>query len=132
VRAYLAAHGGQPPTSAAELAPLCDPPLDATLLQRFRVIPPEERMATNRGYLLIEDSPVDPDSDMVWLVSSGGGFSNESAASYAVRLAQRAFAAANGGAKATTPLELAPYLKFPVSAAKVQEILQSAAQASSR
>jgi RNA polymerase sigma factor (sigma-70 family) len=131
VRAYLAAQGGQPPTSAAELAPLCDPPLDAVLLQRFRVIPPEERM-TNRGYVLIEDSPVDPDCDMVWMISRGGGFSNESAASYAVRLAQRAFGAANGGAKATTPLELAPYLKFPVSTAKVQEILQSAAQASSR
>lgn len=123
LRTYVAAHDGQLPTQTAELAAHFDPPIDPALLRRYdmtRTGKLNDVPARERDRLILEQSPADPERDSVWRIGANG-FSNENAAGYAVRLAQKEFSDAHNGTRATTPEDLLPLLKWPLSPAKVRE-----------
>ncbi|MEO7413322.1 MAG: sigma-70 family RNA polymerase sigma factor [Opitutaceae bacterium] len=124
LRAYVEANDGQLPAQTSELAPFFKPPVDPGVLQRYDMVRSgklsEIPMRESQGNLIVQKSPVDPNRDSIWRVGTNA-FSSESAAGYAVREAQREFARANSGVRATTPEDLLPYLIWPVSFAKVSE-----------
>lgn len=124
LRGYVAAHDGQLPALTSELAPFFNPPVDPTVLQRYEVVRSgklsEIPTRESQGDLIVQKSPIDANRDSVWRVGTNA-FSSESAASYAVRQAQKEFSKANEGRQATVPEDLLPYLMWPISFAKVRD-----------
>ncbi len=128
LRAYLAAHDDQLPPSAAELAPYFNPPVDTAVLARLAMVhtgkiadvPPREQ-----GNNLVRlQAPVDADRDSIWNIGRSG-FSTQAASIVAVREAQKAYAANHAGAKALSPADLAPYLKWPLSPTNLQKAINA-------
>ena len=122
LRSYVADHHDQLPTDIAELAPYCRPAVDPALLSRYEMtmagalsdISPKQRTS-----IIIERAPVDLEEDRIWHIGTSG-FSSDSVLSFAVHAAQKDFAAANGGAPASSAVELRPYLKWPLADAAIQ------------
>jgi RNA polymerase sigma factor (sigma-70 family) len=116
---WLASHGGQPPAQPADLAPLCDPPLDPAIFDRY------EMLSTPRpgmNAMIATKTPVDPELDGFTTIGPGG-YGSGSAMNENVREAQRRYAEANNGQRATTAVQLQPFLKWPVSLEALQKYL---------
>jgi RNA polymerase sigma factor (sigma-70 family) len=115
-QAYLRAHGQTLPAQLADLAPHFDPPLDPTLLSRFRLqhqgkltdLAPDAR----NNLVALAFPPADPEHDF-HLTLGDNGFSMTAAIHHNVSAARRAFAAANAGRRPETLAELRPHLLWP-------------------
>jgi hypothetical protein len=123
--AYLAAHDNQLPEHIAQLLPFFAPPIESAWLQRYEMmytgrlsdLPPNQKMN------LVQYAPADPDFDSLFEIGANSYGSGGNAAAVAVEDAQKEYARTHDGARATQAEELVPYLKWPVSAAKVEETL---------
>jgi RNA polymerase sigma factor (sigma-70 family) len=113
--AYVAAHDGMLPNEASELAPFFHPPVDAETLGNFemaRTGKAADTSATSRDFVLAS-KPVDVEYDTLWRVGLQWTSVGD-ALMFDVGDAQRAYAKANGGQRATAAEQLEPYLKCPV------------------
>ena len=132
LNAYVRANDGQLPNSSLELAPYFDPLIDPAILGRYEMLHTGKasdvpRNETNR---ILAPKPADVEFDAYSFVGTNGYGNTGVAMSENVREARRQFGKANNGERATTPEQLLPYLKWPVSAAALQKYL--APQSSSR
>ena len=115
--AYLKVTQGQLPSDTAALAPYGNPPLDSSMLQRYKML---RTGRSSKSAMLIGTNPdmaVDPDHDMV--VNIGINSSNSmDIMSDAVETATAAFRAANNGQFPQNPGQLTPYFTHPELAKK--------------
>lgn len=135
VSRYLKASNGVPPNDVARFAELMDQPIDATIWQRYKIIPIAEAgpdAPTFLGpngkkptWLLTDRTAVDDYYSSKIYVSEYGvatmfrqNFDKE------LSEARSAFQAANPNQRPTTATQLAPYLKVKVDPSYVEKILK--------
>jgi RNA polymerase sigma factor (sigma-70 family) len=127
--AYLKSHNNIPPGTMGDLQPYFGAPLEPGILDRYEVIPPDQRLAVNTPdgaliqYLVREKQPVDLEFDVLVSVSSTNASIGSALSTYG-RKAVAAFVAQNGGQRPTAPEQLLPYLPQPVDPAKLQPFLK--------
>ncbi len=113
--AYVAAHDGMLPNEAAELAPFFRPPVDAETLGNFEMVRTGKagEASANRSDFALASKPVDVEYDTLWRIGLGWASMGD-ALGFDISEAQRSYASANGGQRATVAGQLEPYLKWPV------------------
>lgn len=124
--AYVKAHDNELPGTPQDLLPHFDPPIDAHLLDRYEVLHrgrASDVPSDARTRVVAPRTPVDVEHDMYF--SAGvGGYGNTSAMSYNLTVAEREFRKAHPGREPAAAVELLPYLKWPVDAGVVQQMLE--------
>lgn len=106
---YLKKHDGRPPAETRALAPFLPPGFDPAVLARYERLP-----AGGRAVLAVR-APADPEHDFIhWVGLDGAGATP--AAEYNIAWARERFAAANAGRAPERAADLAPHLKWPMSA----------------
>lgn len=79
LKKYTEANNGQPPEDLSQLASFFDPPIDASILQRYKLLHPDPKHIMggwNGGWVITQKEPVDG-FDSRWAISPVG-FSNGS------------------------------------------------------
>jgi RNA polymerase sigma factor (sigma-70 family) len=123
---YLAQHDGMLPDTPQQLAAWCEPPVDPHLFSRYELL--------HRGKMsdvpdefpvraVLRTVPADPEYDMVLAVGPSG-FAMIQAVYVDVQDAQRKFAAANRGARASSAEQLQPFLRWAADPAEVQRTIE--------
>lgn len=122
---YVAANGNQFPADIMLLAPLFEPPVDASILRRYEMLPPGTPGSIEAGsWQISEKGPVDEDFDTLHRVSlHGRGSGSVNRLRTALEQARSLFAKNNNGQMPKETSELVPYLS-PADAAEVQQKLQ--------
>jgi RNA polymerase sigma factor (sigma-70 family) len=128
--AYVSAHDGKMPDEPQDLQPYLTPPLDPAVLARYEIAPsdfswnlPWSGAKEASTIVLREKDTVDPEYDNHMEFSRTSGMFGPALA-FAVRQAQRNYAAANQGQRATEPEQLLPYLKGAIDPAKLRSYLK--------
>ena len=116
---WLASHDRQPPAQPSDLAPLCDPPLDPAIFSNYEMIS-SPRPGMNA--MIATKTPIDPEWDDFTTIGPSG-YGGGSAMSENVREAQRRYAETNNGQRATTAVQLQPFLKWTVSLEALQRYM---------
>jgi hypothetical protein len=125
LNAYLKANDGTLPDSLAQLTPFLQSPIDASWLDRYELGQTgklSDVPARSRNDLITIKTPVDVEFDSYWRIGTSG-FVVGSFLSEDIAAARRAFSTANGGQKAISATQLAPFLKWPVDESTVQKYL---------
>jgi len=130
---YAQANNGQFPTDLSQLQPYFNPPVDASVLQRWEVVPQSAVPSLGEGATLITQiAPVDADYDSRYAIGPNGYGSTKntqvwdpSSANPDVVLAPvlKAYMAANNGVQPTDPSQLTPYVTTPEQQATLQKVL---------
>lgn len=125
--AYLSANAGTLPDDPAQLAPYCDPPTDADILDQYKMLKTGQLDISPTGrdpsaYVIAMKAPVDVEYDGYGVYGPFGGRMN-SAISFDVEQAQTSFASANDGQKATSADQLLAYLPWPADPSSVAKEL---------
>jgi hypothetical protein len=126
LQAYLSTHEGVLPNTVHDLLPQLGSEVTGDWLNRYHMLHTGKvtELSSDDQQDLIRPTPVDPDRDRFVRITVNGAATGSSAAIVAVREAQKAFAAAHAGARATTASELVPYLPWPVSPLKAEAVLR--------
>jgi RNA polymerase sigma factor (sigma-70 family) len=126
LRGYAAANGGQLPADLGQLKAYFQTPVDDAILRRYSLLQTGKAADVPNGqYLVAETAPaVDEEYDSVFRITLNGiNTSSVNRVEDAVKQAGIQFAQANNGLLPTEPSQLAPYLKEPIDAAKIQKIM---------
>jgi RNA polymerase sigma factor (sigma-70 family) len=134
VRQYVNANNGQFPTDLAQLGTYFDPPVDASVLQRWEIAPRSTVPSVNMGETVITQiAAVDSDYDSRYgLGVNGYGIagpqdwdpsSSPQAVLSTLKPVMQAYADANNGQQPANPSELAPYATTPEQQAALQRFL---------
>lgn len=130
---YIAAHDGRLPADPRELAPFMDAPVMPDWLQRYEMLHTGKLDALSKRerdmHLMAVKVPADVEHDMFWQVGALGGTARN-AMVHNVDHAQRLFAKANHGQRATVAPQLTQYLKWPVESGALQKFLTKQARRS--
>jgi hypothetical protein len=124
LNSYVMKNAGMLPQSPAQLAEYFGSDFDPAILGRYemaatgRLTDLSPRKATSE--VMIIRAPVDVERDWLWRVGVSG-YSPTSALTYDINQAQKKFAEANGGLKATDASQLTPFLKWPVDQSVLQK-----------
>jgi hypothetical protein len=127
LKAYIAAHDGMLPDRATDLAPYLDASFDPAILARYEMLQSGKAsdVPRNQTSLIMAPPPADPEFDAYLSIGLNSYNGNSGAAIYEnVREAERRFATANPGTRATAPEQLVPYLRWPVSVDAVRKIFR--------
>jgi hypothetical protein len=126
LRAFTKANDGLLPADFSQLKPYFQTPVDDTVLSRYTLLQTGKVGDVPKGEYLVAETapPVDDEYDTVHRF----GLNDVTTSSVnhtedAIKKAGIQFAEANNGLLPTDPSQLAPYLKQPVDAAKVQKLL---------
>lgn len=122
---YLQATAGVLPDRVDQLVPYFDPPIDPQLLERFEVLRAgkvSDLRAADRNTIIAVKEPIDVEYDNPWVIGLDSS-RTVNAMNQTISEAQTAFAAANGGRRATLAGELAPFLKWPIDPTALQKHL---------
>jgi RNA polymerase sigma factor (sigma-70 family) len=131
IKQYLNANNGQFPTDLAQLRNYFDPPVDASVLQRWEVVPANTTPNINMGgdWVITQVTAVDEDYDHRFVVgpngygSSGAGDWNSATSPRTVlRSAMQAYMNANNGLEPSEPSQLSPYVTTPEEQAALQKV----------
>jgi hypothetical protein len=122
---YVAAHDGQLPSITADLAAVMDHRIAPEWLNRYQVLHTGKftDLSDRDQMEIVQATPVDPDFDRVVRIGVNSYGSGGSAVGLVLQDAQSAFAREHDGQRATRATELTPYLKWPVSEAKLQAVM---------
>ena len=129
--AYLKEHGDTLPAQIDELLPYFEPAIDPAILQRYEILPTDERTSIVRSgsteihfnYLIGEKSPVDLEFDHLRRLGvSASGFT--SALEVAARRAVADYTQTHNGQPPSDPAQLLPLLSQPVNPEKLREFMQ--------
>jgi len=126
LRGYAAANGGQLPAELGQLKAYFQTPVDDAILRRYSLLQTGKAADVPNGqYLVAETAPaVDEEYDSVYRITLNGiDTSSVNRVEDAVKQAGIQFAQANNGLLPTEPSQLAPYLKEPIDAAKIQKVM---------
>lgn len=134
LNAYIEAEGGRLPDRPHDLEPFCDPPLDRAVFDRYEMLHTGDAAdlpATAYTPVLAVKKPADIEYDEYWRIGPRG-YGSTPARSHNLSEAQRAFAAAHHGQRATSATLILPYLKWPVDETALQTMMDESAQARRR
>jgi RNA polymerase sigma factor (sigma-70 family) len=130
LKQYAQANNGQFPTDISQLQPYFNPPVDASVLQRWEVAPDPNGGAET---VVTQLAAVDSDYDGRYYVSSNslgcqtGTWGQSSSNPEAILApAVKAYMTANNGLEPTDPSQLGPYLTTAEQQAALQKLMQRA------
>jgi len=115
------------PNTPMELAPHFDPLIAPEILARYEMLQTGKACEVPRGEatrILAPKAPADVEFDAYSYIGTTGYGNRGVAMNTNVHEAQRQFAKANNGLRATIAEQLLPYLKWPVSAAALQKFIE--------
>jgi len=72
---FMEANAGNLPDNISELKPFFDPPLDEAILDRYKVLDPEQRQGWLAEAILVEKSVMDEAHAPVFVIWTNGGYS---------------------------------------------------------
>jgi RNA polymerase sigma factor (sigma-70 family) len=129
---YKQANQGQFPTDLSQLQTYFNPPVDASVLQRWEVAPQSTVPNVGMGDSMITQiAPVDADYDSRYVIGPNG-FGTASAQAWDPALsnaetvltpALNAYMAANNGVTPADPSYLSPYITTPEQQAALQKVI---------
>jgi len=130
LRKYLKAHNSQAPTDLAQVQPYMDPPMDDTVLQRWKIAPASEVPNVHLGkqdWIVTQKAlPVDEEYDSRVVIVPAGDpcwIPNETVRSLVPAIA--AFQKANEGRDYENLSQLTPYVTTPEQRAALDRLLQN-------
>ena len=120
------------PTDLSQLQPYFDPPVDASILQRWEILPPGATIPGigNEGPFVTQKAPVDDLIDRRWAVGTWGSACTDflnSEIQDVMKPVYQAYSAANNGVYASDPSEYLPFTTTSAQQAAVQKLVQQSA-----
>ncbi len=129
LRGFTRSNNGQFPTDLAQLQPYFDSPVDAEILDRWKIAPGQTVPSVGVGEVIITQKapPVDEVFDTRHVLGSGGGQGSTDFLSpetwAAMKPVYEAYRAAHNGQSQTDFSELQPYARTPEQQAAFQKII---------
>jgi RNA polymerase sigma factor (sigma-70 family) len=117
--AYGQANNGRRPTDLAQLQPFFDPPVDASVLERYQISP---------GGSVIDTASPQYAQDNRFYQIGPNTIEVTSAEENTLQPAIEAYASANSGQQPSDPSQLLPYLKTPAEQSAYQTIIKNASK----
>jgi hypothetical protein len=133
---YAQANNGQFPTDIAQLKPYFPSPVEDAILERWEIAPTNTVKTGDFGDPIItQKKAVDEDFDLRYAVGlkgfASGGVDTAGHNAWGVvspdvimRIAAKAYSAANNGQEPTDPSQILPYLTTPEQQAAFQKLLK--------
>ena len=129
---YANDNNGQFPSDVMQLAPLLEPPADASMLQRYAIHPASDHPNVQVGsdFVVSQKELVDTDYDQRWVIGANGFGSSSPARDSnnesfkTLDPAVQAYKTDHGGVAPAKPEDLTPYLSTPEERTAYEKILK--------